>query len=56
MKRGIPFPVELPTELKTLDSMTDDEFDEMMQTGLAQAKNGNSVSYEEAVDQLMKGL
>ncbi len=56
MKRGIPFPVELPTELKTLDSMTDDEFDEMMQTGLAQAKNGDSVSYEEAVDQLMKGL
>lgn len=56
MKRGIPFSVELPTEIKTLDAMTDDEFDEMMQTGLTQAKSGNSIPYEEAFDQLMKGL
>ena len=56
MKRGIPFPVELPTELKTLDSMTDDEFDEMMQAGLEQAKRGESVPYEEAFDCLLDGL
>lgn len=56
MKRGIPFSVELPSEIKTLDTMSDKEFDEMMQTGLTQAKNGESVSYEEAFDQLMKGL
>lgn len=54
MKRGIPFSVELPAEIKTLDTMTADEFDEMMQNGLAQAKSGESVSYEEAFDQLMK--
>lgn len=56
MKRGIPFSVELPAGIKTLDTMTDDAFDEMMQTGLTQAKKGNSLPFEEAFDQLMKGL
>lgn len=56
MKRGIPFSVELPTEIKTLDTMTSEEFDKMMQSGLEQAKSGESVAYEEAFDQLMKGL
>ena len=56
MKRGIPFSVELPSEIKTLDTMTDAEFDEMMQTGLKQAKKGESVPYKEAFDQLMEGL
>ena len=56
MKRGIPFSVELPSEIKTLDTMTDAEFDEMMQTGLKHAKKGESVPYEEAFDRLMEGL
>ncbi len=56
MKRGIPFSVELPAEPKTLDTMTDEEFDIMMQTGLEQAKRGESVPCEEAFAQLMKGL
>lgn len=56
MKRGIPFSVELPSEIKALDTMTNEEFDEMMQTGLAQAKKGESVPCEEAFDRLMKGL
>ena len=56
MKRGIPFSVELPSGIKTLDTMTDAEFDEMMQTGLEQAKKGESVPYEAAFDRLMEGL
>ena len=56
MKKGIPFSVELPAEIKTLDTMTNEEFDEMMQNGLTQAKSGESVPYEEAFHQLMKGL
>ena len=56
MKRGIPFSVELPSGIKTLDTMTDAEFDEMMQTGLEQAKKGESDPYEEAFDRLMEGL
>ena len=56
MKRGIPFSVELPSEIKTLDTMTDAEFDEMMQTGLKQAKKGESVPYEEAFSMIIKAL
>lgn len=56
MKRGIPFSVELPSGIKTLDTMTDEEFDEMMQAGLEQAKRGESIPYEEAFDRLMDGL
>lgn len=56
LKRGIPFSVELPTEIKTLDVMTNEEFSAIMQTGLAQAKRGESIPYEEAFDTLMKGL
>lgn len=56
MKKGIPFSIELPAEIKTLDTMTENEFDEMMQKGLTQAKSGDSVPYEEAFDQLMEGL
>ena len=54
MKRGIPFSVELPTEFKTLDTMTDAEFNEIMQKGLEQARNGESIPYEKAFEQLMK--
>lgn len=56
MKRGIPFSVELPSGIKTLDTMADEEFDKMMQAGLEQAKKGESVPYEEAFDWLMDGL
>lgn len=56
MKRGIPFSVELPSGIKTLNTMTDAEFDEMMQTGLEQAERGESVPYEDAFDRLMEGL
>ena len=56
MKRGIPFSVELPSGIKTHDTMTDAEFDEMMRTGLEQAKRGESVPYEEAFDCLLDGL
>lgn len=56
MKRGIPFSVELPSGIKILDTMTDEDFDEMMQAGLEQAKKGESIPYEEAFDRLMDGL
>lgn len=56
MKRGIPFAVELPVGMKTLDTMTGEEFDEMMQSGLAQAKGGEAVPYEEAFEQIIKEL
>lgn len=56
LKQGIPFSIDLPTKIKTFDTMTDREFDEMMQTGLEQAKRGESIPYEEAFGQLMRGI
>ena len=37
MTKGIPFPLSLPKEPTTLDSMTAEEFNSIMERGLAQA-------------------
>lgn len=56
LRKGIPFPVELPSGIQERGAMTDSEFDEMMQIGFAQAKAGEAVPYEDAFDELMRGL
>lgn len=40
--------------LMTRDSMTDDEFDEMMREGLVQAKSGDTIPFDKAFDTLTK--
>ncbi len=52
MHDGIPFSLEIPNKLKTRDQMTDTEFNQMMATGLAQAKADDSYSVEEAFSNL----
>lgn len=42
MTKGIPFPLSLPKEPTTLDSMTAEEFNSIMERGLAQAKSDQS--------------
>lgn len=49
---GIPFPVTIPRGLPARDSMTDDEFDAMMETGLAQAKANRSLDSGEVFAKL----
>ena len=44
--------LDIPDKLVKRDSITQAEFDTMMQTGLAQAKKNNSVSVDEAFNQL----
>lgn len=44
--------LDIPDKLVTRDSITQAEFDMMMQTGLAQAKKNDSVSVDEAFSQL----
>lgn len=56
LRKGIPFDVAIPAEIQTRDTMSDAEFDAMMATGLAQAKAGDSIPYEDAFDSLLKGL
>ena len=48
----VPFSLDIPDKLVTRDSITQVEFDTMMQTGLAQAKKNDSVSVDEAFNQL----
>ena len=42
MTRSIPFSLSLPKEPATLDSMTTEEFNSIMETGLSQAKSEQS--------------
>mgnify|MGYP000066911592 FL=1 len=52
MRDGVPFSLDIPDKLVTRDSITQAEFDIMMQTGLSQAKRNDSVSVDEAFEQL----
>ena len=42
------------TSIPTRDEMTTAQFDEMMETGLRQAKNGEAYDVEDAFDKLEK--
>ena len=53
MRDGVPFSLDIPDKLATRDSITQAEFNTMMQTGLAQAKRNDSLSVDEAFNQLM---
>ena len=52
MRDGVPFSLNIPDKLTTKDSLTKAEFVMMMQTGLTQAKQDDSVSADNAFDQL----
>ena len=56
LKRGIPFAVTIPRSLPTRDSMSDEEFEQMISASLEQAKRGESIPFGEAMDKLMRGL
>ena len=53
MRDGVPFSLDIPDKFATRDSITKAEFDTMMQTGLSQAKRNDSVSVDEAFEQLI---
>lgn len=52
MRDGVPFSLDIPDKFATRNSITKAEFDTMMQTGLSQAKRNDSVSVDEAFEQL----
>ena len=52
MRDGVPFSLDIPDKLATRDSITQAEFNTMMKTGLAQAKRNDSLSVDEAFNQL----
>ena len=52
MRDGVPFSLEIPNTLTTRDTLSKAEFDTIMQTGLAQAKEDDSLTVEDAFSQL----
>lgn len=54
--KSIPFPLSLPAEPMSLDSMASAEFDAFMETGLSQAKADQSRPIAEAFADLRQGL
>lgn len=56
MTKSIPFSLSLPKEPTTLDSMTNEEFDIIMEKGLSQAKNDISYPVADVFDKLRQEL
>lgn len=52
MRDGVPFSLEIPNTLTTRDTLSKEEFDTIMQTGLAQAKADDSLAMDDAFNQL----
>ena len=52
MRDGVPFSLEIPSTLTTIDALSKEEFDTIMQTGLAQAKADDSLAMDDAFNQL----
>ena len=52
LRDGVPFPLELSTKLPTRDTMTTDQFDAMMKTGLEQARNSETSPLNETFARL----
>lgn len=56
MKKGIPFALSLSSAPVTLDEMDAATFDTIMEKGLAQAKNGESLDAEKVFSSLHKEI
>lgn len=55
MRDGVPFSLEIPSTLTTRDALSKEEFDTIMQTGLAQAKADDSLAMDDAFNRVKSG-
>ena len=51
-QNGVPFSLNVPRTFPARDTMTDAQFNQMIQTGLEQAKANNSIPIDDAFDML----
>lgn len=57
MNNGIPFSLEVKSKTPiSREDMSKEDFDNFMKLSLEQAKNNNSISVEEAFQELQRGL
>ncbi len=52
---GVPYPLTVP-QLPTRDSMTDEQFDKIMEKGYNQAKKGQSIPINKAFKQIREEI
>lgn len=52
--KGIPFSLNIKTQPKTLDEMSDEEFAEKLQKGYEDSLNGDVIDIDDAFDIVMK--
>ncbi len=55
MTGGVPYSLTVP-KLPTRDSLTDEQFNEMMEKGDSQAKSGEGLPIDEAFAKLREGI
>ncbi len=55
MTGGVPYSLTVP-KLPTRDSMTDEQFNAMMEKGYSQAKSGQAVPIDEAFAKIREGI
>lgn len=55
MTGGVPYSLSVP-KLQTLDSMTSEQFDAMMEQGYREAKSGQGLDVNEAFSKIRKGI
>ena len=55
-RKGIPFPLYIPSEPKTLDVMSDIELNAKLQHSYNQAQSGEGLPFDEVFDQLERSL
>ena len=56
IKKGIPFSLSLSKDITTLDEMDTSAFNRVMEKGLMQAKNGESLSAEDVFNSLRREI
>jgi DNA-damage-inducible protein J len=55
MTGGVPYSLTVP-KIPTRDTMSDAQFNAMMENGYNQAKSGQSIPIDEAFDKIREGL
>lgn len=56
LHNGVPFPVTIPEPVPSRDTITDEEFNQMILTGYNQALADDSFDLDEVFNELEKGL
>lgn len=56
MRGGVPFSMTVPSHAISRDTMSDADFNAMMSVGLQQAKANESISLNDAINDLLRGI